>query len=114
MYHEWDNPHGSPLYVPIYGTPQHEPLSSETDVPPTRHYMSDSTNGLWWEHLLGHNTQPVSDDVPHPQVPLRIKNVELPELQLDKLIFQPVVGTLYSETRCTNVAKGFLTGAISN
>ena len=78
MYPEWYTPHSSTIYVPTSGTPYtNEPLPNA--VPHTRHSVSDSPNGLWWEHLLGHNTQPVSDDVPHPQVPLRIKNVELPD-----------------------------------
>ena len=71
MYHEWYTPHGSTIYVPTSGT-----LSGTHSVPyrvpHTRHTVSDSPNGSLWEHLLGHYTQPVSADVPHPQVPLRI------------------------------------------
>ena len=71
MYPEWYTPHGSTIYVPIYGT-----LSGTHIVPFLyhlyRHVVSDSSNGLWWEHLLGQHTHTVSADVPHPQVPLRI------------------------------------------
>ena len=30
-----------------------------------RHIVSDSSYGLWWEHLLGQHTHTVSADVPH-------------------------------------------------
>lgn len=57
------------MYQPVVHSLERTPFLIGT-THPTLHVWHHQPHPL--EHLLGHNTQPVSDDVPHPQVPLRI------------------------------------------